>query len=172
VVIAALRFVLVASSVALFAGCSNPQVEVVDAAPDVTSCPSTTEFTPVTVTGVSPGGSLDVFHYAYAGFVTGSCPDAYVINFTPTELEPSCTPAPWLQLTIFAPFTTTGTNQARASVTALHEETTDNVTFEATVIDPPDARPPHIVGHFVSHDAAWSFDISVDLTSRSATTCI
>ena len=171
-VVAGLRSTVIVGSLALFAGCSNRPGEVVDAAPDVASCPSSSVFTPITVTGMSPGGSLDVFHYAHAGFVTGFCQDAYLINFTATEIEPPCAPAPWLQLAIFAPFTTTGTNRASATLPALDQARTDNVTFEATELDPPDAMPPHIVGHFVSHDVAWSFDIAVDLTSQSSTDCI
>jgi hypothetical protein len=50
---------------------------------------------------------------------------------------------------------------------------TDNVTFEATQLDPPDATPPRIVGHFVSHDdPAWSFDIAVDLISQFQSDCL
>jgi hypothetical protein len=168
-------------AVADLAGCADRRDAVVDAAAivdagglgDATAdeCSSTTVFTPVTVTGSSPGASLDVFRYASAGFVDGFCPDAYLIDFTTDQVTPICGRLPWLQLAIYAPFNRTGTHRASASLENPSQQT-DHVTFEATELDPPDATPPHIVGHFVSHDPAWSFDIAVDLTSQYATTCI
>jgi hypothetical protein len=140
--------------------------------PDAYVCQTATMFTPVTVSGTSPGGSLDVFHYAAAGFVTGSCPDAYLINFTPTPADPTCAPAPWLQLAIYAPFTAMGSNVASATLPDMSTAMTSNVSFEATQLDPADATRPHIVGHFVSHDPAWSFDIAVDLISEFSDDCL
>jgi hypothetical protein len=128
-------------------------------------------FTPLTVAGTSPRGSLDVFHYAYAGFVTGFCPDAYEINLMPTATQPVCSTA-WLQLAIYAPFTANGANVASASWPVWSDAMTNNVTFEATQLDAPDAMPAHIVGRFVSHDPAWSFDIAVDLTSQWSSGCL
>jgi hypothetical protein len=142
-----------------------------DASADAPPCSSTTVFTPVTVTGTSPGGSLDGFHYAFAGFVTGFCPTSYLINVTPDQVTPFCALVPWLQLAVYAPFNRTGTHRASASLPNTSQQT-DNVSFEATELDPADATPPHIVGHFVSHDPAWAFDIAIDLTSQSSTNCI
>jgi hypothetical protein len=127
-------------------------------------------FTPVTVTGTSPHGPLDAFHYAYAGFISGDCPDAYLIDLTPTEQEPVCSTA-WLELAIYPPFAA-GSNQASAALPIYSDGMTQNVTFEATQLDTPDAMPARIVGHFVSHDPAWSFDIPVDLTSQWSEGCL
>jgi hypothetical protein len=168
VVAALLRVFAVA---AVVPACSGAHGETADAAPDVVNCPSTTVFTPVAVSGTSPQGSLDVFHFASAGFVTGFCPDAYLITFTPAQLDPSCVTAPWLQLSIPAPFSTTGPNAAGAILPNTNDGTS-NVTFEATELDQPDAMVPRIAGHFVSHDPAWSFDIAVDLTSQSFDDCL
>jgi hypothetical protein len=159
--------------VVLVAACgSTKPVEFADAASDSVYCPSMTVFTPVTVSGRSPQGSLDEFHYASAGFVTGFCPNAYVIDFTPQQLDPTCTVAPWFQLEVLAPFMSTGTNRAAATLSAERNSYTQQVTFEATQLDTPDAMPPHIVGHFVSYDPAWSFDIAVDITSQFSDDCI
>lgn len=157
--------------VVVLAACSSKPAEVPDAAVDADNCPTTLTFTPVTITGTSPRGSLDQFHYAYAGFVSGFCPDAYLINFTPTEREPVCSTA-WLQLSINAPFTATGSNMASASWPIWSDAMTSNVTFEATQLDMPDAMAPRIMGHFVSHDPAWSFDIAVDMTSQWSSGCL
>ena len=88
-------------------------------------------------------------------------------------MDPACASAPpALEIDIFAPFSATGTNRAQALLNTTTDSMTDNVTFEATQLDPADAMSPHIVGHFVSHDAAWSFDIAVDLTSQVSSYCI
>jgi len=128
-------------------------------------------FTPATVTGTSPGGSLDGFRYAYAGFVTGFCPSSYLVNFTPDQVGPDCALVPWLQLAIDTKATGAGTHGASASLPNL-SLFTDQVTFEATTLDPPNATTPHIVGRFVSHDPAWTFDIAVDVTSQFSTNCL
>lgn len=162
----------------VLSACSPRAAAVADAAPDVAPdvdyCASPYVFTPVTVTGTSPRGSLDIFHYAVAGY--GGCPDggmdySYVVEFTPVELDPNCaSTALWLW--ILHPYSTTGTNGALADLSPSPDALTDMVTFEATQLDPPDATPPHIVGHFVSHDPAWSFDIAVDLISQYESHCL
>jgi hypothetical protein len=172
---AILSSVVMASWFAAFAGCTAARdaapVDAEAAAPDASSCPANAMFTPVTVTGTSPSGSLDVFHYAYAGYATGFCAEQYLIHVAAAQADPSCADAPGLLLAIFAPFTTTGTNRASASLPDVNERT-ERVTFEATKLDLPDATPPHIAGRFVSQDPAWSFDIAIDLTSQSSTTCL
>jgi hypothetical protein len=160
--------------VAVAAACSNehaqaPDAAVLDAAADCTALAAST---PLTVAGSSPQGSLDGFHYASAVYIAGTCPAAYVITVTQDGLDPACTREPSLVLTIFAPFTAPGSDRAEASVFAPQQVATDQVTFEATQLDPPDAATSHITGHFVSHDPAWSFDISVDLASQSSSECI
>jgi hypothetical protein len=125
------------------AACSSKPAEVPDAAVDADSCASTTlVFTPVTVTGTSPHGPLDAFHYAYAGFISGDCPDAYLIDLTPTEQEPVCSTA-WLELAIYPPFAA-GSNQASAALPIYSDGMTQNVTFEATRLDTPDAMPSSV----------------------------
>jgi hypothetical protein len=153
------------------AACSSKPAEVPDAAVDADNCATTLSFTPVTVTGTSPRGALDIFHYAYAGYISGDCPEAYLINFTPTPTDPVCSTAQ-LQLAIYPPFTANGSNMASASWPIWSDAMTQNVTFEATQLDLPDAMAPRIQGHFVSHDPAWSFDIPVDLTSQWSEACI
>lgn len=182
VVVAALRTALVVGSSGLLVACSpGPRPEVPDAAPDAAPdappipaggepCEwlSSLEYTPVTLTGTSPTGSLDGFHYAFAAFT--SCGPAYEIDFTPTATGPQGL-EPSLRLWIMWPFTATGTNRAMA-LHAYPEAMTDMVTFEATQLDGLEAAPPHIIGHFVSHDPGWTFDISVDLTSQCISSCI
>ena len=146
--------------------------EAPDAGVDGWQCTSRLTYTPVTITGTSPLGSLDVFHYAAAGYFDGFCPPAYEIYFTTDGIDQICTTGPDMRLGVKGPFTSPGSNAAEAAIHNLHEATTDHVTFEATQLDQPDAMPPHIIGHFVSHDPGWSFDISVDLTSQFSNTCI
>ena len=162
------RFALVAC--VLTASCSRPADVTFDAAPDA-PCASTPTFVPVTIAGSSPLGPLDdLFHFAFAGYIgaCGGSPDFYNVNVWPTA-DTCNSPSRYLTLSIIAPFAATGASSAAA---VLDEDPTgamtDMVTFEATQLDPPDATPPHIVGHFVSHDPAWSFDIAVDLTSQDA----
>lgn len=165
-------------SIVLFA-CSSPAPAAADAALDADPCASPYVFTPVTVTGSTPRGSLDSFRYAFAGH--SHCPpggllnDGYAVEFSPNERDPNCA-SQILELWIYAPYSTTGTNAGAAVITvepSALTDWTDKVTFEATQLDPPDATPPHIVGHFVSHDASWTFDIAVDLISQfDNTVCI
>lgn len=181
-IVAALRSTLLVGSLSLFVACSpERRPEVADAAgdvePDAAPIPaggercdwlSSFEYTPVTVTGTSPAGSLDDLHYAFAAFT--SCGPAYSITFVPTASAPQGL-EPSLRLSIMWPFTATGTNRAQA----FHEypvAMTDKVTFEATQLDDLDAAPPHIVGHFVANEDGWSFDIAVDLTSQCRSGCI
>jgi len=155
----------------LTASCSRPANTIFDAAPDG-PCASTPTFVPVTIAGTSPLGPFDdEFHFAFAGFVKqGSSPgglDLYIVNFWPTA-DTCNEPSAYLDLSIIAPFAATGTSSAVAGLAnGATGASTDAVSFEASQLDPPDATPPHIVGHFVSHDPAWSFDIAVDLTSQS-----
>jgi hypothetical protein len=159
----------------VLSACSSPAPAVADAAVDVAvdtdPCASPYVFTPVTVTGTTPRGSLDIFHYAYAGHtICGpeAGGDAYGVEFSPNQREPDCS-SEILELWIFAPYSTTGTSAAAAFITvepSAVTDGTDQVTFEATQLDPPDATPPHIIGHFVSHNPVWSFDIAVDLISQ------
>ena len=154
---------------ALLAACSSRSTQT----PDAAACVSNLQLTPIIVNGTSPGGSLDVFRYTYAAFVGGDCGDAYHVHFLPAAVDPVCASAPpVMEIDIVGPFSTTGTHRARALLITGTTSMTDEVTFEATQLDPPDALSPRIVGRFVSHDAAWSFDIAVDLTSQGSSYCL
>jgi len=61
---------------------------------------------------------------------------------------------------------------AYAYIENMNDTMTQQVTFEATQLDDPSVASPRIVGHFVSSDPAWSFDIAIDLTSQFNDTCI
>ena len=166
----------------LVTACSSHTAAVVDAdrdaTPNVDPCAAPYPLTPVTVSGTSPRGSLDIYHYAAAWHL--DCPDAgvvdaYLVGFVPSELGPSCASTA-LTLFVFPPYSTTGTHRAQATETvepSAVTDATDNVTFEATQLDPPDAMPPHIRGRFVSHgDPAWSIDVAVDLISAAQASCL
>lgn len=157
----------------LTAACTRPADTAVDAAPEDASCYSSYTFTPVSVTGTSPLGPLDMFHVAFAVLMTGPCMngDYYLIDFAQTPMDYGCSPFS-LQMTISPPLAATGTSSASAIVgNGPAGATTDAVSFEASGLDPPDATPPHIVGRFVSHDPAWSFDFAVDFTVLETSVC-
>jgi len=146
----------------------------IDAAIDADRCASAYALAPVTLTGTSPRGSLDSFHYAVAGYV--SCPDSgaedgYTVAFVPSKTALDCADTT-LVLSIFAPSSMAGTHAAKAVLSPPPSVLTDMVTFEATQLDPPSGMPSHIVGHFVSHDPAWSFDLPVDLTTQFSSSCL
>jgi hypothetical protein len=44
---------------------------------------------------------------------------------------------------------------------------TDDVTFEATYVDPPSSASAQITGRFVSNAPGWSLDLPIDLRSAS-----
>jgi hypothetical protein len=155
----------------LMAACSSKPAETPDATVDALDCTPQFTYTPVTVTGTSPHGSLDTFHYASAGYADGFCQPSYIVDFTPDGLDPLCTGKPDLQLSVLAPFSASGTNSAWVMLYDPRQSFTMNATFEATQLDEPSSTPAHITGHFVSHDPAWSFDIAVDLTSQYTNDC-
>jgi hypothetical protein len=73
---------------------------------------------------------------------------------------------------VYPPFGVAGDHTASVRICNVSDVYTDQVTFTATQLDPPSAAPPRIVGHFVSNEPAWSFDILIDLASQLSTTCI
>jgi hypothetical protein len=168
--------------VTVLAACSPTTGASPDAAPDVVPdvaidadrCASPYTLAPVALTGTSPRGSLDSFHYAVAGYTT--CPDSgmedgYMVAFIPSKIALDCAPTT-LSLWIFTPSSTAGTHAARAILSPPPSVLTDMVTFEATQLDPPGATPSHIVGRFVSRDPAWAFDLPVDLTTQFSASCL
>jgi hypothetical protein len=158
--------------VAAAAACSKTPAEMpADAAVDAIDCTAEAPSMPATISGSSPRGSLDIFHYVSVGHVDGFCTESYVLDFTTDGLAPSCTGGPTLYLYVLAPFQASGSNAGSATLVDGNPTSTDKVAFEATQLDPPDATTPHIIGHFVSNDPAWSFDIPVDLTSQYSKTC-
>jgi len=156
-------------AVVVVAACSSSPGAVADApsadAPS-TGCDPGSGFTPVTVTGTSPVGPLDIFHYATAHFVSGDCSDQYLIAFTPHAANAACYGDPTLEFSIGPPFEQTGPHPALVFIDSVHSAETFDVTFDATVLDPPSATPPHLVGRFTTTDPAWAFDIAIDLTSQ------
>jgi hypothetical protein len=155
----------------LVAACSSKPAELPDAAVDAYDCAPPAPPTQVRVTGASPLGALDTYRYANVGYASGFCPESYVIDITPDGVGPQCATRE-LQLAVLQPFASTGSNAV--AVTQYGDQrtaSTMNVTFEATQLDQPDASPAHIIGHFVSHDLAWSLDLAVDLTSQYSNDC-
>jgi hypothetical protein len=151
--------------------CSSSSV-VADAAP---ARDPGTGYTPVTITGTSPQGPLDIFHYARAGYVDGFCPEGYLITITPRPASVICYDCyndPRFMLGVSPPFGVGGPHAAFASVDDGHINFTENVTFEPTQLDVPTAPSPRITGRFVSNDPLWSFDITVDLVSQFSDPCI
>jgi hypothetical protein len=149
--------------------CSSSPAAVADAA---SACGPDTVFTPVTITGTSSQGSLDIFHYATAGHVDGFCPDEYLISITPRPASFPCYGDPVFVLTISPPYGVGGPHAATASINDGHISSAKNVTFEPTQLDSPTAPLPRITGRFVSNDPPWSFDITLDLVSRYSSTCL
>jgi hypothetical protein len=160
---------VVFSAVLAVTACSSSPAAVADAAP---ACDPDTVFTPVTITGMSPDGSLDIFHYATAAHVDGFCPDEYLISITPRQASFVCYGDPVFMLTISPPFGVGGPHAATASINDGHISSTNNVTFEPTQLDSPTTPLPRIFGRFVSDDPPWSFDITLGLISRFNSTCL
>jgi hypothetical protein len=116
--------------VLLLTACSSKSTELADAfVPVDAACDPGTVFTPISVTGTSPVGSLDIFHYATAGCATGFCPDAYVIQLTPSQADFTCYGDPHLLLSIYPPFHPSGTHMAYAYIENMHDTMTQQVTF-------------------------------------------
>lgn len=161
---------------ALLAACSStshPSRPDAAAPSDAPCPPDDTVYSPITVSGTSPFGSLDdTYHYAVAGHLSGFCIDSYRIDVTPTRQSPTCNQDPWLELVILTPQDAANPYGAAANLVRDADGNTTMVEFQATQLDPPDAQSPRIAGHFISTDPAWTFDIAVDLTSQYNDGCI
>jgi len=127
-------------------------------------------FDPITATGYTPAGSLDVFHYAQAYYLCRS----YGVILTQTMACSTCTADRWSSFKFAFPFDATGPGSGSfqatvsdyASTTSL--DYTEQASFEATVVDPPLGDSPHLVGRFVANGAGWSIDLPIDLHSGAA----
>lgn len=155
------------------AACSPSERAALPPEPDAPPCETSAQFTPVRLTGSSPGGTLDDFRFAYATFVGGFCPASYRIHFSPTAEDPTCAAVqPVMDVFIHDPDIGSGSHSAYAFYVGARTWETAAVTFEATVLDPPEAASPRIVGRLVSHDSSWTFDLAIDLTSQGAISCL
>lgn len=153
----------------LIAACSpgaraQPDAAVVaDASPDAAPYCDKVDLAPIAVSGTTPGGTLDGFHFASARFSSNCYPDGWAIILWYDD-APDCSRT----VTLRIPFqnggvTSPGSNPAEAIVDGNY---TNNVTFEATTLD---ADALHIAGRFVSHDPAWTFDVPVDMHADNIT---
>jgi hypothetical protein len=154
----------------LVAACGSNEHAAADAAADAPACDSIGTYEPIAITGTSPNGSLDSFRFVRAGHTSGDCPDAYVIVLG-TDADPDCSGSPTLIFTVLAPFDGTSL-QTQVTQSSPIYSTTNQVTFEVTQLDAPTEPTPRIIGHLVSHDPAWVFDIAVDLTSQYDLSCL
>lgn len=152
-------------------GSNDPPAVVPDAAPifdDAEAC-NAPPLAPIAITGSSPNGPLDDFKFFAAGWAGGGCSEGYTIAFRTTDMP--CAPGPSLSFATWPPYTP-GSSQILVTLSGPPYITTNQATFEASQLDEPTVAMPRLVGHLVSHDPAWVFDIAIDTTSRSYTVCL
>ncbi len=126
-------------------------------------------------TGMSPVGPVDGFRYGSALYQDcgGGDPGLYEVSLSTDGRPSNCTDVQ--TLTLGFPFPKAGTQSAgtfaaSASLATFPNEpiTTNNVTLEATRIDPPFDAAARVTGRFRADADGWSFDVVVDVTSIGA----
>jgi hypothetical protein len=135
-----------------------------DAAPDA-SCINGVTFEPIAATGYTPSGPLDAFHFAQAYYLCSW----FEFEVTQTMTQVSCTTDRSMMLEFDFPFDAiqpgSGSFPVRAYEFAFPNslDGTEDVTFEATYVDPPTTASARIAGRFVSNTPGWSLDLPIDL---------
>jgi hypothetical protein len=157
----------------------TPSSVVADAMPDTLHCDvDPAVYTPIAVSGTTPSGPLEMFHYLAALRYAGSCLERYEIVLTPTMGGAYCQ-TDVLHLFIEGPFETTSVGDGTFAGSAYFDGSydrhrasvaTDQITFEVRAVDPPSQPNPRVSGRFVSKAAGWSIDLPVDLVA-SAGSC-
>lgn len=154
--------------------------EVADAAVDAfTWDPG---YVPVTVTGYTPAGSVDPLRHALARYAGTWCGDMYEIELSPTRTIGATREEPYLVFTV--PMSTVVTEPAvgplPASATVWQFEEghgarglahTEDVTFEAELLEPPMVEHATVRGRLVTSAPGWRIDLDVDLVSIGHHTC-
>ena len=140
-----------------------------DAAPDAPCGSGRTRY-PITATGSTPSGSATDYHYAEASY---DC-NWYTVIVSHTMAGSSCSSDRWMYITFDFPRDAmqpgSGSFPAAASeydrtISADALDATAQISFEATLVDPPPlTNEAHLVGHFVAN-ADWSLDLAIDLVA-------
>jgi hypothetical protein len=157
--------------VAASAGCgssASPSAPVdaafFDAAPEV-PCINDMRFEPIAPIGYTPSGSLDAYHFALAYY---SC-SWFGVEVTQTMMDANCNAGRSMELDFDFPIDAiqpgSGSFPVRAYEYALPNslDGTEDITFEATYVDPPTTASARIAGRFVSNTPGWSLDLPIDL---------
>jgi hypothetical protein len=139
-------------------------VPFVDASTIDASCVSNDMFEPITATGFSPAGPLDVYHYTHTYWSCGM----YVVELLPTTMARGCSPDRALVWSFG--FSRETIQPAMGTFSATAEDTpgwsTIEASFEATSVDPPTAASPQLIGRFVANAPGWSIDLSIDVHAQ------
>lgn len=125
---------------------------------------------PFTTTGTTPAGSLDDVRYLGVAYVNGDCGDSYLLDLYRTSQSSDYEAV--VQIQIRFPFTEVSPGTIAASAIDFSCATSEQVRFEVTHIDPPQAPEPlRIAGRVTVNDGAWNLDFTLDATTQIAT-CI
>jgi hypothetical protein len=169
--------------VTVLAGCTPVRDRATDAtapdaaSPDATGCPDDVVYQPIALTGSTPAGPLEAYHYVHARYAGAWCGESYQVEFTPTMARDNCTSDAFLVLGFGFPAGSeqmqTGELAGYADVTSWPNTlaNTGQITFEVERVDPPLGPTPHVVGRFVSRARGWSIDLPVDLVSQFGYAC-
>lgn len=158
----------------LIAACSPGPRDV--AAPDATPVDAVatgcvmTGLTPVSITGSSPAGLIDRYHFAYATAGFSDCADEIDVHFV---VDDQGTCLPQLDLGVGSPFMSPGSQAAWAYLSGSESAGAPSVTFDATRLVGAEngQSSPYIAGRFHASAAGWAFDIDVDMPAQPQAGC-
>jgi len=129
---------------------------------------------PITATGSTPAGSLADYRYAWMYY---DCGGQYVIVLSHTVGGWYCSADRYMRISFDFPKDAMQSGsgsfpamayEADRSVPTLVVASTTQITFEATLVDPPPwTTPSHLVGRYVASTSDWSLDLPVDLYAAS-----
>lgn len=132
---------------------------------------------PFSVSGTTPLGSADVFHYIHARYASHWCGYKYQIELTRTELRDNASPDPYLMIEVPMAVDAVDPLEGEVDATVFVSSATTTLAvaaggvFQATVVDPPSVDNARVSGRVIVNEAGWDLDFAVALTSRGSFTC-